>query len=219
MNNIDGVIFDMDGLLFDTEMIYYQSTQKIADEMGIPYSKETYLKYLGVSDEEVFENYQRMFKDFGQATVAEFIRRVGEDTHKEFASGKVPLKEGVLELLTLLEKHQIPKVVASSNTRPTIELLLEHANIKARFAGIISAEDVTRAKPDPEIFHKARHFLGSEAEKTLIFEDSFNGVTAAHAAGIPVIMVPDLMAPTPEMKQKTVTILASLKDAPAHLKK
>ncbi|EOL49350.1 HAD family hydrolase [Enterococcus caccae] len=219
MKEIDGVIFDMDGLLFDTELIYYQSTQKIADAMNFPYSKEVYLEFLGVSDEEVQENYHRIYQDFGKAKVDEFIQRSYDDTYQVFESGEVPLKEGVLELLDFLDQQEIPRVVASSNVRPAIELLLDGAGIKERFSGIVSAEDVTRAKPDPEIFQKALAHLGTNAEKTLIFEDSFHGVSAAHAAGVPVIMVPDLLMPTNEIKEKTVEIFDSLTQVPDYLKK
>ncbi|ALS01684.1 HAD family hydrolase [Enterococcus silesiacus] len=219
MKQIDGVIFDMDGLLFDTELIYYQSTQKIADAMNFPYSKEVYLEFLGVSDEEVQENYHRIYQDFGKEKVDEFIQRSYDDTYQVFEAGKVPLKEGVLELLDFLEQQEIPKIVASSNVRPAIELLLDGAGIKERFSGIVSAEDVTRAKPDPEIFKKALANLGTKAENTLIFEDSFHGVTAADAAGIPVIMVPDLLAPTDEIKEKTIEIFESLSQVPTYLKK
>ncbi|MEI5989649.1 HAD family hydrolase [Enterococcus crotali] len=219
MKKIDGVIFDMDGLLFDTELIYYQSTQKIADAMDFPYSKELYLEFLGVSDEEVQENYHRIFKDFGKEKVDEFIQRSYDDTYQVFESGEVPLKEGVLELLDFLDQQEIPRIVASSNVRPAIELLLDGAGIKERFSGIVSAEDVTRAKPDPEIFQKALANLGTKADSTLIFEDSFHGVTAADAAGIPVIMVPDLLAPTDEIKEKTLEIFESLDQVPAYLKK
>ncbi|WP_170923055.1 HAD family hydrolase [Candidatus Enterococcus palustris] len=219
MKKIDGVIFDMDGLLFDTELIYYQSTQKIADAMNFPYSKEVYLEFLGVSDEEVQENYHRIYQDFGKEKVDEFIQRSYDDTYQVFESGEVPLKEGVLELLDFLEQEEIPRIVASSNVRPAIELLLDGAGIKERFSGIVSAEDVTRAKPDPEIFQKALANLGTKADNTLIFEDSFHGVTAADAAGIPVIMVPDLLAPTNEIKEKTLEIFESLTQVPAYLKK
>ncbi|WP_207695683.1 HAD superfamily hydrolase [Enterococcus sp. DIV0212c] len=219
MKKIDGVIFDMDGLLFDTELIYYQSTQKIADAMNFPYSKEVYLQFLGVSDEEVQENYHRIYQDFGKEKVDEFIQRSYDDTYQVFESGEVPLKEGVLELLDFLDQQEIPRIVASSNVRPAIELLLDGAGIKERFSGIVSAEDVTRAKPDPEIFQKALANLGTKADNTLIFEDSFHGVTAADAAGIPVIMVPDLLAPTNEIKEKTVEILNSLTQVPAYFKK
>jgi HAD superfamily hydrolase (TIGR01509 family) len=219
MKKTDGVIFDMDGLLFDTELIYYQSTQKIADVMDFPYTKELYLKFLGVSDEEVQANYHQIFKEFGKERVDEFIQRSYADTIEVFESGEVPLKEGVIELLDYLDEQEIPRVVASSNVRPAIELLLDGAGIKNRFSGIVSAEDVTRAKPDPEIFQKALTFLGTAAENTLIFEDSFHGVTAAKAAGIPVIMVPDLLQPTEEIREKTIEIFDSLTQVPAYLKK
>lgn len=208
----------MDGLLFDTELIYYESTQKIADAMNFPYSKEVYLQFLGVSDEEVQENYHRIYQDFGKEKVDEFIQRSYDDTYQVFESGKVPLKDGVLELLNFLDQQEIPRIVASSNVRPAIELLLDGAGIKERFSGIISANDVSRAKPDPEIFQKALAHLGTKAANTLIFEDSFHGVTAAEAAGIPVIMVPDLLAPTDEIKEKTLEIFESLTQVPAYLK-
>ncbi|MGL4696860.1 HAD family hydrolase [Enterococcus larvae] len=217
MKKFDGVIFDMDGLLFDTELIYYESSQKIADLMGFPYSKELYLKFLGVSDEEVQENYHIIFKEYGKEKIEEFIQRSYADTIEAFESGKVPMKQGVRELLDYLEEQQIPKMVASSNVRPAIELLLKNADIFDRFEGIVSAEDVSRAKPDPEIFRKAVGFLKTEPEKTLILEDSSHGVTAAHAAGIPVIMVPDLLQPDEELRSKTLHVLESLIDVPAYL--
>jgi HAD superfamily hydrolase (TIGR01509 family) len=219
MNKLDGVIFDMDGLLFDTELIYYQSTQTVADAMNFPYSKELYLDFVGVSDEEVAKNYHKIFHEFGRERVEEFIKRSYNHTIEVFQTGKVPLKEGVIELLDYLDEQNIPRMVASSNVRPAIELLLEGAGIRERFVGIVSAEDVTRAKPDPEIFKKAQKSLGTDPEKTLIFEDSFHGVTAAHAAGIPVIMVPDLLAPTQEIKAKTLEIFDSLLEVPNYLAK
>ncbi|MCB5951577.1 HAD family phosphatase [Enterococcus sp. BWT-B8] len=218
MNKFDGVIFDMDGLLFDTEMIYYDSSQKVADEMGFPYTKELYLQFLGVSDEEVWENYHRIYQDFGRETVDEFIRRSYADTISMFESGQVQLKEGVFELLDFLEESNIPKLVASSNVRPAIELLLENAGIRDRFHRIVSAEDVSRAKPDPEIFQKAVSFLGTHPEKTLVLEDSSHGVNAAYAAGIPVIMIPDLLQPDEDLKGKTLQIFDSLLDVPNYLK-
>ncbi|MBL1228880.1 HAD family phosphatase [Enterococcus sp. BWB1-3] len=218
MNKFDGVIFDMDGLLFDTEMIYYDSSQKVADEMGFPYTKELYLQFLGVSDEEVWENYHRIYQDFGRETVDEFIRRSYADTISMFESGQVQLKEGVFELLDFLEESNIPKLVASSNVRPAIELLLENAGIRDRFHRIVSAEDVSRAKPDPEIFQKAVSFLGTHPEKTLVLEDSSHGVNAAYAAGIPVIMIPDLLQPDEDLKGKALQIFDSLLDVPNYLK-
>lgn len=218
MTKFDGIIFDMDGLLFDTEMIYYQSTQKIADQLGFPYSKELYLNFLGVSDEEVQENYHRIFKDYGKEKVTEFIDLSYADTIQEFEKGNVPLKKGAKELLVFLEEQNIPRVVASSNVRPAIELLLENAGIRSYFDTIISAEDVSRAKPDPEIFQKAVAHLQTENHRTLVLEDSEHGVTAAYQAGIPVIMVPDLLEPSEELKSKTLTVVESLYEIPSLIK-
>lgn len=212
-----GVIFDMDGLLFDTESIYYQATQKIADEMGFPYDKALYLRFLGVSDEEIQANYHEIYASFGKVNVQEFIQRTYDETMAIFQSGGVPLKEGVRELLQFLDENQIPRLVASSNVRPAIELLLDGAGIQSYFSGIVSAEDVTRAKPDPEIFKKALTFLGTPAAQTLILEDSFHGITAAFQAGIPVIMVPDLVQPTQEIKEKTLHVFDSLLQVPSYL--
>ena len=219
MNKFDGVIFDMDGLLFDTELVYYESTQKVADEMCIPYTKELYMDFIGVSDEEVKEYYHQIYQEHGEETINEFIRRAYEDTYEVFASGAVSLKEGVLELLDYLDQAEIPRVVASSNVQTAIELLLTKAGIHDRFSGIISAEDVTRAKPDPEIFNKAVALLGTEPEKTLVLEDSKHGISAANDAGIPVIMIPDLIEPTPEIKAKTLEIFDTLKKVPSYLSK
>lgn len=218
MTKFDGIIFDMDGLLFDTEMIYYQSTQKVADQLGFPYSKEMYLQFLGVSDEEVQENYHRIYKDFGEKKVTEFIELSYADVLQEFEKGTVPLKKGAKELLEFLHEQKIPRVVASSNVRSAIELLLESAGIRSYFDTIISAEDVTRAKPDPEIFQKAVAHLQTDNQRTLVLEDSEHGVNAAYHAGIPVIMVPDLLQPSEELQQKTLHVLESLIEVPDYIK-
>ena len=219
MKKFEGVIFDMDGLLFDTELVYYEATQKIADEMKIPYTKERYMEFIGVSDEEVKNHYHQIYHEYGKETVNEFIRRAYEETYRVFASETVPLKDGVLELLDYLEHEEIPFVIASSNVRTAIELLLTKVDILDRFSGIISSEDVIRAKPDPEIFNKAVTFLNTPPEKTLILEDSKHGILAAKSAGIPVIMIPDLIEPTPDLQVHTLEIFDSLKEVPIYLSK
>ncbi|OJG93917.1 HAD hydrolase, family IA [Enterococcus thailandicus] len=211
------MIFDMDGLLFDTEMVYYEATQMVADQMGFPYDKEFYLRFLGVSDEEVWANYHEIFAEYGRETVQRFIDESFQETLTRFASGNVQLKPGVMELLDFLEEQDIPKVVASSNQRKVIELLLEKNNLLTRFDMIVSAENVKRAKPDPEIFLLAQQKLGTTKENTLILEDSQNGILAAEAAEIPVIMVPDLLEPSAELADKTVAVVSSLHEIPTFI--
>lgn len=214
---VNAVIFDMDGLLFDTEMVYYEETQMVADQMGFPYDKEFYLRFLGVSDEEVWANYHEIFAEYGRETVQRFIDESFQETLTRFASGNVQLKPGVMELLDFLEEQDIPKVVASSNQRKVIELLLEKNNLLTRFDMIVSAENVKRAKPDPEIFLLAQQKLGTTKENTLILEDSQNGILAAEAAEIPVIMVPDLLEPSAELADKTVAVVSSLHEIPTFI--
>ncbi|MBO0482870.1 HAD family hydrolase [Candidatus Enterococcus courvalinii] len=214
---VNAVIFDMDGLLFDTEMVYYEATQMVADQMGFPYDKEFYLRFLGVSDEEVWANYHEIFAEYGRETVQRFIDESFQETLTRFASGNVQLKPGVMELLDFLDKQEIPKVVASSNQRKVIELLLEKNDLLTRFDTIVSAENVKRAKPDPEIFLLAQQKLGTAKENTLILEDSQNGILAAEAAEIPVIMVPDLLQPSAELADKTVAVVSSLHEIPTFI--
>lgn len=217
--NYKAVIFDMDGLLFDTEIVYYEASQMVADQMGFPYDKELYLKYLGVSDEEVWANYHQIFASFGKNNVQKFINDAYEETIRRFSLGAVQLKSGVIELLDFLEEHRIPKVVASSNQRHIIELLLEKNQLTNYFETIVSAENVKRAKPDPEIFLLAHEYLGTKKQETLVLEDSKNGILAAASAEIPVIMIPDLLAPSEDLQQKTLAVLSSLHEVPGYLKK
>ncbi|HGF7301063.1 TPA: HAD family hydrolase [Enterococcus hirae] len=217
--NYKAVIFDMDGLLFDTEIVYYEASQMVADQMGFPYDKELYLKYLGVSDEEVWANYHQIFASFGKNNVQKFINDAYEETIRRFSLGAVQLKPGVIELLDFLEEHRIPKVVASSNQRHIIELLLEKKHLTNYFETIVSAENVKRAKPDPEIFLLAHEYLGTKKQETLVLEDSKNGILAAASAEIPVIMIPDLLAPSEDLQQKTLAVLSSLHEVPGYLKK
>lgn len=217
--NYKAVIFDMDGLLFDTEIVYYEASQMVADQMGFPYDKELYLKYLGVSDEEVWANYHQIFASFGKNNVQKFINDAYEETIRRFSLGAVQLKPGVIELLDFLEEHRIPKVVASSNQRHIIELLLEKNQLTNYFETIVSAENIKRAKPDPEIFLLAHEYLGTKKQETLVLEDSKNGILAAASAEIPVIMIPDLLAPSEDLQQKTLAVLSSLHEVPGYLKK
>lgn len=217
MKKVNGIIFDMDGVIFDTEGIYYQVTKKVADELNIPYNQQDYLAFIGVSDKEVHQAYHRLYDQIDAKIIDQWIRQTHEEILEIFATGQVALKKGVRSLLKLLEEREIPCVIASSNNRKTIELLVERAQIGQYFSAIISAEDVSRAKPDPEIFLKALDHLQTSSDHTLVIEDSYNGIKAAHAASIPVIMIPDLLPATEEIKRKTVAVLSDLTQISSYL--
>ena len=206
MAKLRGVIFDMDGLIFDTELLYYQATQIVADQMGIPYTKELYLAYVGVSDEEVWAAYHERFDEaFGHQMIEDFIQAAFHQTLEMFQRGEAELKPGIHELLHYLDEKKIPRVLASSNQRKVIDTLLEAAGLKAEFPEIVCFDDVTRAK------------LAVPKEELVILEDSANGIHAAHGAGISVIMIPDLIAPTTIIEEKVLKVLPSLEDVPDFL--
>lgn len=210
MKKVKGIIFDMDGLLFDTESIYCEANLVVAEKYNLPFTKEIYAKYIGISDEEVWADLHKIFADHGEETVQKFIDESWGMAHDRFKTGEVDLKPGVHELLAYLEDKNIPRVLASSNVRPVIEILLEHAGIRDKFSDIISAEDVKFAKPDPEIFVIAADRLGIDPADGLVLEDSKNGILAAEGAGVPVVMVPDIVPPTADLKEKTEAVLSSL---------
>ncbi|MDT2601508.1 HAD family phosphatase [Enterococcus hulanensis] len=212
MKKVKGIIFDMDGLLFDTESIYCEANLVVADKYDIPFTKDTYARFIGISDEEVWAELHKMYADHGEETVQKFIDESWGMAHDRFKTGEVDLKPGVHELLAYLEEKEIPRVLASSNVRPVIEILLEHAGIRDKFSDIISAEDVKFAKPDPEIFVIAAERLGMSSEDCLVLEDSKNGILAAEGAGVPVVMVPDIVPPTAELREKTEAVFTSLHD-------
>ncbi|EOT44833.1 HAD family hydrolase [Enterococcus columbae] len=211
--NYQAVIFDMDGLLFETEMLYYEANLKAAQDFGMPYDFSTYQQYIGISDEEMFQGYHQTFDaTFGQETVDQMIARSYVYIKERFREGRVELKPGAKDLLVRLKQLNIKTALASSNTRYFIDLLLEKAEIAAYFDVVVSAEDVRLAKPDPEIFELAVERLAIPKNQALVLEDSKNGVLAANAAGIDVIMIPDLIAPSEELRTKAIAVYPSLVD-------
>ena len=201
----------MDGLIFDTEPIYYQAAQQAADELGIAYDLATYKNFIGVGDELMWASYHEMFDtEHGVDTVNQLIQRSYEYASAIFETGEVPLKPGFNELLAVLKAQDIPRVLASSNNRPTIEHLLAKKGLTAEFQAIVSREDVHEAKPNPAIFLKAAELLDLPKEHLLVLEDSEHGVTAASRADIDVIMVPDLLEPSIEAQERTLAIVDSL---------
>lgn len=219
MEKLSGVIFDMDGLILDTESIYCKNNIKTAAEVGIKnYGLAEYKTEIGISEEHSMEKYLKDYAYLSKEAIETFFTKSRERSWKELTEVGAPLKKGIVELLTYLKENNIPCVVASSNTRVAIDQLISKAGLKDFFIDTISGDDVTHAKPHPEIVEVAVSKLGTKPEETMMLEDSLNGIRASYAAGVPVIMVPDLLEPDAEAIEKSYRIKNDLLEVLAFIK-
>jgi HAD superfamily hydrolase (TIGR01509 family) len=204
---VSAVVFDMDGLLFDTETLYRDVVIATALEAGHDLPLDFYLSTIGTplqGTRDLFvERYGAGFDfdDFWARAVQRFATLVETELR---------LKAGVVELLTLLDELALPRAIATSSQHEHARHHLTAFNLSDRFHTVIAHGDYTRGKPHPDPFLKAAERLGIEPALCLALEDSYHGVRAASAAGMMTIMVPDLMSPTPEMTQLCAHIAADL---------
>jgi HAD superfamily hydrolase (TIGR01509 family) len=214
--DVRAVIFDMDGLLLDTESIAKAAIQKGGEAIGFPIPDEVCFSMIGVP---AVENDIQLIAHFG----ADFpLERWREAAYAEFAAaraqGAIKLKPGVPEILDHLEDLSMPRAVATSSMRESVERHLTQTGILHRFGAIVTRNDVTKGKPDPEVFLKAAAALNATPSSCLVLEDSYHGVRAAHAAGMMPVMIPDLLEATDEMRRLCVHVVNSLHEIPPLLR-
>lgn len=184
-----GAIFDMDGLLFDTERIYQQTWLEIAAEKGVELDGGFVKAVSGTNGSHMCRVIERYYHvSDGTAIVEECMGRI-----RKQLSVHVPVKKGVHEILDFFQKKGIPMAVASSSAVRQIESNLETAGIRGYFSAVVSGTEVNRGKPEPDIFLCAAERIGCAPDACFVFEDSENGIKAGYAAGCTTIMVPDLM--------------------------
>lgn len=212
---IKAVIFDMDGLIFDSERLYAKANVKTAKTLGLDKDEAYFYQFVGIGAQDMAE---RMKEAFDDDLVDEFFRLGEEDAHELLLHGEVPTQPGLYELLDYLDDAGIEKVIASSSEVHMIDVMTKNAGIRDRFSAIHGGNQVEQTKPAPDIFELAWSNLGVSKEETLVLEDSINGVLAAYAAGIPVIMVPDTVEPTDEVRDKALAVVNNLSEVANYLK-
>ncbi len=203
------VVFDMDGLLVDTESVFRDAMMDTAEGMGAVLPYDVFLKMLGLN-----AAYSReiLIAHFGETLdLDRFWAEVSRNAHAILEAG-VSLKAGVVELLDHLDAAGLPRAVCTSSAHREVDRNLTQHGLLDRFNAIIARGDYDRGKPHPDPFLKAAERLGVEPRLCLALEDSHNGVRAAHAAGMMTVMVPDLLEPTEEMRTLCVRIAESLHD-------
>jgi HAD superfamily hydrolase (TIGR01509 family) len=212
---VEAVLFDMDGLLIDTEAVYIRAMQAAADSLGRVMPLDFCHSLIGVPGREcnvLIEQY------YGEGfSLVDFRRHFSVHLRGLFEAG-MPLKPGVVELLDFLGSRRLPLAVATSAGRATAENHLGKAGLLDRFTAVATLDDVERAKPHPDIYLEAARKLGVAPQHCVAFEDSNVGLAAAHSAGTMAIMVPDIVPPTEETRAKCVTVLPDLHAALALLR-
>ncbi len=203
---IKGVIFDMDGVLFDTEKLYERFWIEAASLYGFTMTAED-VASVRSTDSNLARKIlkQRMGEDFDYDAIKKLRISLMQDFTR---SQGIEVMEGVTNLLDYLKKNGISIALATTSNRQRAEEFLKQGRIREYFDFVMSGDMVVRCKPDPEIYEKAVKGLGfSSADCCIAVEDSYNGVRSAYAAGCNVIMVPDRDVPNEEMREKCRSIV------------
>jgi HAD superfamily hydrolase (TIGR01509 family) len=201
------VVFDMDGLIFDTESLYRDAIIEAAGGQGHDVPLGFYLTMIGLSGEAT----RALFSErFGKEFDFDAFWTTASKRFYQLAASQLRLKAGVVELLNVLDDFQLPRAIATSSHHEDVRHHLRRHGLLDRFQTVVAQGDYARGKPSPDPFLKAAERLEVEPALCLALEDSYNGVRAASAAGMMSIMVPDLLAATAEMEQLCVCIAQDL---------
>ena len=205
---INGVVFDMDGLMFYTETLTYELQKPIMEQKGITYTLDWYKQTVGKRTEDIVPLFKELCgEDFDYD---EFRAQCREAYQKHTDEYGVPIKKGLFELLDYLKEKGIKIALATSTTEPSAARTLRISGTLPYFDALVCADDVKRGKPHPDPFLKAAEKLGFKPENCLALEDSINGIKSAYAAGMVTVMIPDLIEPTEEIRPMCYKILNTL---------
>ncbi len=215
------VIFDMDGVIFDTERALYDCWMEKAKEhsLDLELVSETYIKCIGTNDNQTKEIYEKAFVPIlgheGCKALWDEVTAFHQDRYKD---GLFPIKPGVKEILDYLHENGVKVGIASSSKKATVERQIGAAKLDRYFDGIVGGDAVKISKPNPEIYLIACNDFGFKPEETFAIEDSFNGIRAAKAACMRPIMVPDMIPADEEMEQLAEHICTDLKEVNEYLR-
>ena len=213
---IKAIIFDMDGLMIDSERVTFECYQERLKDMNLTMDEEFYKTLLGKPIKGI---YQRFYDVYGNDFP---IENVIQDVHQlmaeRFETEGVPVKKGLVELLHYLNDNNYKTIVATSSNRDRVDKILAQAKITEFFDDSICGDEVTKGKPNPEVFLKSCQKLGVNVDEAIVLEDSEAGIQASYDANIKVICIPDMKYPEKQYEEKTFKILKDLNDVTEYLK-
>lgn len=202
------VIFDVDGLMIDSERVWQKAYDKAGEYYGYKnMGNELFLKVIGVCGNDLIQ----ILKENIPGNTGLLIREKAKQFALQELSDNIPLKEGLIDLLYFLKSKKIKMAVATTTDFITTKNRLTKAGIYEMFDEVVCGDQVKNRKPNPEIYDKVVSRMNIKKENILVLEDSYVGVQAAYNANIPVIMVPDLMEPTEIQINQSKCVLKNLK--------
>ncbi len=208
MKDFDAVVFDMDGVIFDSETATMACWQELAQKYGIGEIEETYHACIGTTRTRTKEIVQQAFgRDFPFERYEEEAEKLFQE---KYSGGRLPVKPGVREILLFLKDRKIKTALATSTEKNKVISQLRDAGLADYFDVIVTGDMVARSKPAPDIFLLACEMVGAPPERTVAIEDSYNGIRAAQAGGLIPLMVPDMLPATGEMRELSEAVLEDL---------
>lgn len=216
--NTELIIFDMDGLMFDTERIGHLAWERVAEKYQFSYSIDITKRFIGKN----YKAIMAVLKDeYGENAPVEFWHEESWMERKQIflENGTLGLKPGLIEILTFLKDLKIKLAVASSSKHADIIHHLNHEGLSEYFDFVVGGDEVKESKPNPDIFLMPCRAFDVVPQNALVIEDSYNGFLAARSAGIPVIVVPDLVEPTEDVLAEALGVFPSLHEVKAYIEK
>lgn len=206
---IEAAIFDMDGLMFDTERLHISIWERLEKECGFHF-RDGMPDMTGMNATAVAKLYREKYGDsFDYDALLNKRRRYAEEHIERYG---VPIKPGLRELLATLDRLHIRRALATSTDRKSAMKLIRTAGLESCFQVMVFGDEVQCSKPNPEIFLTAAKKLGSMPERSLVLEDSINGASAGCNGGFPTVMVPDLLQPDQALEARLTGKFDSLLD-------
>ena len=211
----EAVVFDMDGVIFDSEALVIKTWKVVAEKYGFDDVETVCRQCLGTNAAATRQIFLDAYgEDF---PYDDYKKEMSALYHMEAAGGNLPVKPGVREILEYLNREKIKTGLATSTREAVVRKELEEAGIIRFFDVIVCGDMVKRSKPAPDIYLEACRRLQARPEDSCAVEDSYNGIRAAYAAGMKPVMVPDLAEPTEEMENLAECILPSLHEVREYL--
>ncbi len=215
MKDFDAVVFDMDGVIFDSERATMDCWLELAEKYGIEGMEKPYLACTGTTVEKTKEI---MIDAYGpDFPYDDYAKEASKMYHEKYDGGRLPMKSGVREILEFLKKKGKKISLASSTRRQTVVNQLRDANILDYFDEVVTGDMVSKSKPEPDIFLLACEKTGVAPGRAYAIEDSYNGIRAAYRGGLRPIMVPDLLPADDEMNELSEAVLERLEDVVEYL--